>query len=249
MVDFQDKRAWLGAGAAAAVVLAAGGWFLVLHPVIADKNDLKAQAGEVAAQNQVLQTKVIELKRQYAGIGSKAAELRAKLAELPPDSGLPEFTRQLTAQARANHVILDSIEIGAIAPAAGGAVGGTDSTGATQATPGTTAPAGDDGTAGAAGTTGTTTGTAGAPTATVTGQPASIRVTLTVQGSAAADLAFLRAVQVAGPRRVLVSTSSMSGSVANNRAGLAKLTVSVDVFSTPRTVDEKKQLAELLKLK
>ena len=107
----QDKRLWLGGGAIAAVLIVLLGWFFVINPQLSAASSIRDQADSARQQNTVLQTNNDRLKIENDNAAVLRAGLSAALAELPHDSGLPEFTRQLSAQATANSIALSSVVV------------------------------------------------------------------------------------------------------------------------------------------
>ena len=69
-------------------------------------------------QNVSLQAKNAKLKAQNDDVATLRPGLADALAALPSDGGLPEFTRQVSAQATATSTVLTSIVVGTAAPVA-----------------------------------------------------------------------------------------------------------------------------------
>lgn len=132
MDRWQDKRVWLGGGALVAVLIAVASWFAVIHPQLSSAASLRTQAAEADAQNSLALVKVATLRNQAKDLGSLTAALTSALEALPPTSGLPAFTRQLSAQAKTSHVTVSGISIGS--------VNVTGSAGATTTAPSNAAP-------------------------------------------------------------------------------------------------------------
>jgi Tfp pilus assembly protein PilO len=130
----QEKRLWLGGGALAAVVLTAAGWFALVSPELSSTGSLRTQTEAAQLQNSLLQAKTAKLKQQSDNLDVLTATLRDAVNALPLDSGLPEFTRQVSAQAKAAAISLSGISVGTIGPAGPGA--------AAAATPGDASAAG-----------------------------------------------------------------------------------------------------------
>lgn len=114
----QNKRVWLGGGAAVAVVIAAVGWLLAISPELSSANDLRTQTASVQQQNLTLESKIAKLRLQNGNVNKLTVSLRAALNALPLDSGLPAFTRQLSSQAARNRISLISVSAGAVIPVA-----------------------------------------------------------------------------------------------------------------------------------
>jgi hypothetical protein len=227
MIRTQDTRLWTIGGALATVVLAAAGWFMAVHPVLADTADVKSQTASTLMQNDIARTKVAQLAAQHAKVGALSAELRAAIAALPLDNGLPAFTRQLSAQASANHVQLGSVTVGSIAPMV--------ATAAATATPATTDPA----------------ATPAAP-ATGTADPGAlvaIQITVNSTGTATRQLAFLHAIRVTGARRALVTSTNLAVADGQSIDGTCTMTNQITIFSAPRSAAAQAQLQKLLNSK
>jgi Tfp pilus assembly protein PilO len=120
MEALQNRRTWVGGGVVLAIVLIAASWLMLIHPRLADASSLRSAASSADTQNFVLQSKVNRLRKQNEKIGELRSTIRSDLAQLPLDSGLPDFTRQISAQAGANGVSITSLAIGSIAPTAAG---------------------------------------------------------------------------------------------------------------------------------
>jgi hypothetical protein len=218
MKILQDRRAWLCGGAVAAVLIAAVSWFMVISPERSSTASLGTQTADAQLQNALTQTKVAKLRLQADSIGKLQAQLASAFEALPKASGLPAFTRQLSAQGAATHVAVTSITIGAIT--AVGADGIAVVPGATTATP-----------------------VPGATTSPGTSTPASaaisvfaIPVTVVSSCSLMHELAFLKAIQTLGPRRTLVTSTQFGPSADALSAPLDKattVTAQLTVFSAP----------------
>jgi hypothetical protein len=215
----QDKRAWLGGGAIAAVLIAAVSWFIVISPERSSTTSLGTQTSAAQLQNTLTQAKITKLRRQSANLAKLQAQLASALEALPKASGLPAFTRQLSAQAAASHVAVTNISIGTIAAAS--ADGGAVVPGA--AAPPTTTPD--------AATPSTTPAPATAP-----GGVFAIPVTVISSGSLKNELAFLKAIQTLGPRRALVTSTLFAPDATSATTPLDKVTTvtaQLTVFSAP----------------
>src|SRR6478752_3149796 len=111
----QSKRLWLGGGAVVAVVIVLIGWFGVIGPELSAAAATRDQADSARMQNVTLQAKNTKLKAQNDDVATLRASLANALAALPSDGGLPEFTRQISAQATSTSVVLTSIVVAAAA--------------------------------------------------------------------------------------------------------------------------------------
>jgi hypothetical protein len=224
----QNRRLWLGGGAAVAILILVVGWFFVISPQLSATASIRDQADSAQVQNSVLQAKNSKLKKENDNVATLRAGLAAALAELPSDGGLPAFTRQLSAQATANSVSLTSVIVGGVLPVAGAVA----------------APA-----AAAAAETGTAATGTTAAAATSAGGLMQIPVSLVVTGLGKNDIAFLKALQVTGPRRALVSAVQLApsgGGTATGIDGPCTLSLTVTIFSAPLTPTGQAALQKLL---
>lgn len=220
----QDKRAWLGGGAIAAVLIAAVGWFMVISPERSSTASLDAQTSDAQLQNVLTQAKVAKLRLQAANVSKLQAQLASALEALPAASGLPAFTRQLSAQAAASHVTVTNISIGAITAA--------NPDGAAVVPGATTAPTAPSATP----TPGATTPSGTNVPATAAGSVFAIPVTVVSTGSLTDELAFLKAIQTVGPRRTLVTSTQFAPGSGVSTASIDKattVTAQLTVFSAP----------------
>ena len=114
----QDRRLWLGGGIVLSVLIVLVGWFGMINPELSAAASTQDQTESAQTQNIALQAKNSRLKDQNDNVAALRAGLAAALAELPSDDGLPAFTRQISAQATATSVFLNSIVVGAATPVA-----------------------------------------------------------------------------------------------------------------------------------
>ena len=224
---FQDRRLWLGGGAAVAVLIVVIGWFFVIDPELSAAASTREEVESARVQNVVTQAKNDMLKAQNDTLAALRLNLADLLAALPSDDGLPEFTRQLSKQAGTS-VDLSSIVIGATTPVAGavtatGGIAATGSTAETGATPGAAV-------------------TPGASNGLV-----QTTVTVAADGLGSDLLAFLQKVQT-GPRRVLVTDSHLapSGDGIAGIKGHCTLSLTLTIFSAPKSPEEQAALEQLL---
>jgi hypothetical protein len=241
--SLQDRRTWLIGGAAAAAVVSAASWFLVISPVVDDTDSLQAQTASVQQQSVDAQKKLRELADSHAQLGGLKAQLVSALEALPMANGLPDFTRQLNRQASSLGLSLDSINVGGFTTAgSGGSAGGTSGGNAGAADP-----------AAGSGTSPTAAAGGGAPApaapAAATGGPVAIAVTVTSTGPDRAQLAFIRAIRLNGPRRALVNSVTLSPKGTAGGKSATTMTATLTVFAMPETADARAQILKLLRLK
>ncbi|MCW2527137.1 MAG: hypothetical protein JWM76_1997 [Pseudonocardiales bacterium] len=217
-----DKRVWLVGGAVLALLIALISWMMIINPKLSSNQALRDDATSAQAQNAVLETKVAKLAQQNNKVGELTATLQTALAALPFDSGLADFTRQVSAQATTKRVALSSITVGAATPVT-----------AAVASTGTTA------------TTGTTAlPTTPTSTAAVASALIAIPITLSSTGTTDDQVAFLKAIQRDGPRRALVVSTTMAGN--GSVVGSTTMTLQLSVFSAPLSAAAQAQLEKLL---
>jgi hypothetical protein len=226
MERLQDSRVWMVGGALAAVLIVAVSWIGFIGPEVSSARDLRDQTAITHQQNAVLLAKEQSLEAKSARLPQYTSSLREAQAGLPYDSGLPAFTRQLAAQARAHRVAVDSVFVGAVSP--------VDSATPTPPTSGAT--------------TNSAPATGATPPAVAAGLY-SMQVTVQSTGPLRRQLAFLDAIRTAGPRRALITSTQVSpgaGSKVGSIDRAASFTIEMAIFSAPRTPTEIGQLKRLL---
>jgi len=237
----QNKQLWLGGGALVAVLVVLIGWFLVIEPQLSAASSTTDLTQSIQTQNLVLEASNTKLKVQNDAIATLRADLAAALAELPSDGGLAEFTRQISAQATAASVVLNSVVVGAGTPVA-----------APTADAGSTEPGSTDTGSGAAGTTDTAeSADSGTSTSAGSGTAADmVEMTITVSttGLGGDNVAFLRAVGVTGPRRALVTASQLAPADSSDAgiSGTSTLTLTLTIFSAPLPPADQAALKKLV---
>jgi len=202
----QNSKLWLGLGAALTLLMVVPVYLLVISPHRAKTETYKVDTETVAAQNVTLMAKTADLRRKAENREELTATLASTLAELPWETKLPEFSRQLTKHAGRHGVALTSIAIGA------------------------------------ATTPGQPTGESVDPTTTVRAVP----ITIVSTGSALQQLFFLRDVQQLGPRRALVTATSMIPTSEGTIEGSATMTTQLTVFSAPVDAETRAKLRDIL---
>ena len=219
--SMQDRRVWIGGGLVAGLILVAAGWLLLISPERSSVADLRSQAATINSANQAQIKTIGGLAQKYRNIATLRSELSTALASLPPDSGLPAFTHEVTAIASGSGVKLGSITVGSVtAPDASAA-----STAAALAAAANAAASGSSTSTSTSTTanTSTTTTASSSTTASSAGSQLAISVTLSTTGPLANQLAFEKSLQD-GARRVLVTSDQLNA--AGSRTG------SIDFGST-----------------
>jgi Tfp pilus assembly protein PilO len=134
-------KQWVALAAVAALVLVAGGWFLLVSPKRANAAALRTQVSEKQQANQVLQTQIAALKAQAKDLPKQQATLAAVAAKIPNNGAMPTLIRSLNSAADDTGVELVSMAPTpptAVAPA----TAATGSTTAATAATGTARPSG-----------------------------------------------------------------------------------------------------------
>ena len=235
MDRLQNKRFWLGGGAFAALLIVAVGWFMFIGPEMSSASDLRSQAAATRQQNALLQLKVTALQKKSTQLPRYTASLKTALATLPFDSGMPAFTRQLSAQAEANHVSITSVIVGSFTAISAGATPAAGATDPATATPTT-------------GATATTPPTATIGTTATAGGLYSAQVTIQSTGALVHQLGLLNDIRITGPRRALLNSVQLTpgaGAKVSSIDGSASFSTQLTVFSAPQSAG---QIAELNKL-
>ena len=99
-------KRWLFGAIAAAVVVAMGGWFLLIAPKRAEIADLQAQAEAQEQSNSQDRTELAVLKQQNKELPEKQAELAALREKIPASEDLPSYIRELQTLAGKSGVTL-----------------------------------------------------------------------------------------------------------------------------------------------
>ncbi|HEX2901858.1 MAG TPA: hypothetical protein VHO01_00260 [Jatrophihabitans sp.] len=114
----QNRRAWIAASVAVALLIALASWFMLISPTLSDTSSLKSRRADVQLQNDMLRSKIAKLKGQNDNLPSLQQELQAAVAGLPADAGLSDLTRQASAESKLAGVSLTGMTFGAATPVA-----------------------------------------------------------------------------------------------------------------------------------
>ncbi len=197
MATISKGQKWIGGGLAAAVVIAAAGWFLLISPELSAADDAQTQLADAQTQNVVLQNRLNSLREKASHTDELQAELQSALAAVPPRHDVEGFTRQLTLFAQNAGVTVTSI-----APSSPAQVALPESAAPSSETTASEAPSSDSSSESAAPTTSTAPGAAGNLYA--------ITVTVVTTGSMSGQREFLSAIEKQGERRALVTSTAFS---------------------------------------
>ncbi|HEY0167976.1 MAG TPA: hypothetical protein VGB75_13125 [Jatrophihabitans sp.] len=214
----KGDRVWQAGGAAAAVVISAVAWFMVVSPELSNAASLDEQTLAAQTQNLTLHSKIHRLQADNSNMDALVASLRQARTALPVDSSLAAFTRQLSGYAGQHHVSISGITAG-------------EPMALTSTAPAAPAAAGSSHAAPAAGSAPVTPPAAGAVPAA--GGTYALPLTVVVKGAAADDLRFLAAVQGPGKRAALVSGAQLTGDTTKGGAAM-QLTIQLQLFVAPQ---------------
>lgn len=126
-------KQWTALAVVAAVVILAGGWFLLVSPKRSDAAALRSQTADRQRANEVLSGQIAALKAQAKGLPAQQAKLAAVAAKIPNNSAMPSLIRSLNAAA--SDV---GVELVSMAPAAPATVAPAGPAAGTAATAGRT---------------------------------------------------------------------------------------------------------------
>lgn len=214
-------RLWVLGTAVLSVLIVVAAYFLLIGPKRAEAADLQQQTAETASSNAQLESRIEQLKAQFAELPQRQAELAVIKQAMPEDAALPTLVRELDTRSAASGVTLMSLTPGApvaVTP---------------PAAPAPAAPAaetsGDD-----------ATGTTPAPAATPapTDLLVSIPVSMVVVGDFYEAELFLKDLQTQMPRAFLVTTLNVqtekdaeaSGGKPATKNGDVTMTITGSVF-------------------
>ncbi len=212
-------RIWVFGMIAAMLVVVIGGWMLGISPIVDQINAANAQVTTIEASNQSSQAQLASLRTRFAGIDKLRANLDNLRLSIPEQQAASAFLDEVNALSAAAGATVNSVSIANAttytAPTAPAATATTTDGSSASPTPSPTAA--------------TTTPVTPTPT---TGGLVIIPVTVNVQGTLAADQAFIGALQT-GDRLFVSSTLSMSSG-----NGLMVTNITGDIFSLQGSSDQ-----------
>lgn len=100
---------WITGTVLLALVLVAGGWFLLIGPVFATAGETRLQAQSVRDSNEALAQRITQLAKQFENLDQYKAELAALRAQVPTTAQQSEYLRELQTIADANGVTLTTV--------------------------------------------------------------------------------------------------------------------------------------------
>lgn len=236
------------------VALSAASWFLLIEPERAEAAATREQTVVAEQSNAQLEVRIEQLRREFADLPSRQAELVAIREALPDEPALAALIREIDVAAADTGVTLDALTSGAatavVDPAAVGVVdagtaapeAGTEPTGSASAAPGaeptpesSAAPA--DPAAGVPPAGVPAAGVTAAGVAAVPGAPAgavlaSVPITIDTTAGFAQSNLFVKAVQADISRALLIDSLTLTVLEGEEAVepGTVKTTLSARVF-------------------
>ena len=108
----QVNQLWILAGVAAVALLGVVTWFFAVSPQRTDAAALEAQTQVAHDRANTLRARTVKLTAEKANLPTLKADLGARQAALPANSGVPAFLRQLQATGTSVGVDVSGITVG-----------------------------------------------------------------------------------------------------------------------------------------
>jgi Tfp pilus assembly protein PilO len=212
-------RLWILAAVAGMIVVALGGWFLGVSPIVAQASTADAQLASTRAANTTNDDKLATLKTQYADLGSLQKSLDSLRLSIPEEADASEFLQEITTVGAAHNVKLTSVTIDAAtiyqAPTSATSTSGTATPTSTPTPTPTPTP--------------TSTAATPTPTAAPTSGLVLIPVVIVVTGTFDNVRSFVGAIQ-GGSRLYFASSVEL-----NTASSLTTGTLTGDIFTVAGT--------------
>jgi Tfp pilus assembly protein PilO len=109
-------KQWIALTVLGVLVIAAGGWSVLISPKRSEAAALRTQADQQTSQNATLSAQISMLKAQAKDLPKQQARLAAVAAKIPDNPALPALIRALTAAADQAGVELTTLAPAAPAP-------------------------------------------------------------------------------------------------------------------------------------
>lgn len=211
---------WITGTVVLALLLVAGGWFLLIGPVFATAGETRLQAQSVRESNEALAQRITQLAKQFENLDQYKAELAALRAQVPTAAQQSEYLRELQTIADANGVTLTTLTPStptAFAPA--GQVAAPPAEDAEMSGAGVSADGGAEASTEAVADPATQ--SAAPAGAAVPAGMAAVQLSITAVGSYDGVLAFVNALQT-GTTRLFLLTDVQGTSQADAEAGAGR---------------------------
>lgn len=109
-------KAWVAGTVVIALLLAVAAWFLLISPKRAEAADIQQQTATAAQTNDETRARIAGLKKEFANLKTRQAELAKLQTALPKDEQLAVLTRDLNTIATNSGVSLKSVTPGGPTP-------------------------------------------------------------------------------------------------------------------------------------
>ncbi|KQY25104.1 hypothetical protein ASD16_06595 [Cellulomonas sp. Root485] len=103
------KSTWVGGTVFIGLVIAAATWFLAISPTMSAAAELRDQAAQTTAQNDMLEVQVAKLKADFEKLPEYQAQLAALQQQIPTSAMLSDYLRQIDQIATAHAVTVTTI--------------------------------------------------------------------------------------------------------------------------------------------
>lgn len=216
-MSMSKTRLWVIGTAVLSVLLVVAAYFLLIGPKRAEAAEFRQQTEDTQASNAQLESRIEQLKAQFAELPQRQAELAAIKQAMPEEAALPTLVRDLDSMASGAGVTLMTLAPGepvAVTPPAAAAPApaateeaSADAEGSTPAPAATAAPAAAD-------------------------LLVSVPVSVTIVGDFYESELFLKALQAEMPRAFLVQSLTVQAEKEGDASGGKPATVNGDVTMT-----------------
>jgi Tfp pilus assembly protein PilO len=220
-----SDRLWVIAAIAVMIVIAVGGWFVGISPIVAQGAAADSQTASITQSNQANQAKLAVLKSQFANIGKLQKKLNKLRGSIPEEAEASAFLNELNELSAKYGVTLTSLTIASATIYQAPVAATTPATTTTSTSTATPTPSPSASTAAPVPT--------GGASATA-GQFVEIPVQIVVTGALSDVREFVGAVQT-GKRLYLASGFSVSSQAAAYSGTLVGF-----IFTLQGTSDEPK---------
>lgn len=207
MAARQKATPWIVGTVLLVALILAGGFMLVVNPVLAEASQTRESAAQMQDANSALQARIVSLKKQYDQLDTDKANLAALRTQIPSTEDTANLLRGLQSAAAAAGVSLISVTPGTASEFA--------STAAPAQTSSSDAAAADTQDPSAAAPTASSSGTAAASSTGLVAIPLAIDMV----GTYASALGFLDAVQATTGRLYFVTSVDVSSQQDGNGGG------------------------------
>lgn len=111
----QTRNSWILWTVVACLVIAALGWFLAISPRLDDRDALVSESDDLRGANDVLDIEVAALRTQFAQLDERKAELAALQVPLPTDLDISSLVNEIIFVGESTGVVLSEVTPGVAA--------------------------------------------------------------------------------------------------------------------------------------